>query len=321
MKIRNSKLETRRSKPETRILSPVSGFRFPISDFPYPFKSNYLDLNGLQYHYLDEGKGDPVLMVHGNPTWSFYFRNLIRALSPDFRTIVPDHMGCGLSEKPDAETYDYRLKTRVADLECLSEHLGLRKNITLILHDWGGMIGSIYALRHLESIRRIVIMNTAGFFPPGNKRLPLRLWLIRNVLPFAVPAVLGLNLFSRAAVHMASRRGLSREVRAGLTAPYNSPENRIATLKFVQDIPVNRKDPSYHLVRYADENLHKLANIPMLICWGKHDFVFDTEYLAEWQRRFPHARVHLFPDAGHYVLEDARDEVIARVRAFVGKDV
>jgi len=276
-----------------------------------------MDLDGLKYHYLDEGAGDPVVMLHGNPTWSFYFRNLVKAVSPQFRAIVPDHIGCGLSDKPDAQTYNYRLKSRADDLEHLLNHLDLKENITLIVHDWGGMIGMVYALRYPERIKRLVIMNTAGFFPPGDKGLPLRLWLVRNILPFAVPAVLGFNLFSRAALYMASRKGLSKDVRAGLTGPYNSWKNRIATLKFVQDIPVSKKDPSYSLVKNVDENLHKLSGIPMLICWGRHDFVFDSVFLAEWQRRFPHATVHEFSDAGHYVLEDAADEIIPLVRDFL----
>ncbi len=276
-----------------------------------------MDLDGLKYHYLDEGAGDPVVMIHGNPTWSFYFRNLVKAVSSQFRAIVPDHIGCGLSDKPDAQTYNYRLKSRADDLEHLLNHLDLKENITLIVHDWGGMIGMVYALRYPERIKRLVIMNTAGFFPPGDKGLPLRLWLVRNILPFAVPAVLGFNLFSRAALYMASRKGLSKDVRAGLTGPYNSWKNRIATLKFVQDIPVSKKDPSYSLVKNVDENLHKLSGIPMLICWGRHDFVFDSVFLAEWQRRFPHATVHEFSDAGHYVLEDAADEIIPLVRDFL----
>ncbi len=304
------KLKTQNSKQ-----NPFSACSLQLTASP-----NYLDLDGLKYHYVDEGTGDPVVMLHGNPTWSFYFRVLVKALSPQFRVIVPDHIGCGLSDKPGIEEYDYLLKSRVNDLErLLNDHLKLNGDITLIVHDWGGMIGMIYALRHLEQIGRIVIMNTAGFFPPGNKRLPLRLWLVRNILPFAVPAVLGLNLFARGALYMASHKGLSEEAKAGLIAPYNSWKNRIATLRFVQDIPVSKRDPSYGLVRYADENLHQLAHVPLLICWGMHDFVFDRAYLEEWQRRFPHAEVHLFPDAGHYVLEDVADEIIPLVKTFLGK--
>lgn len=290
----------------------ISGFRRL-----YPFRSRYMDLNGLRYHYLDEGAGDPIVMVHGNPTWSFYFRSLIKELSPQYRTIAVDHIGCGLSDKPDTTRYDYRLKSRVDDLEALIAPLDLKTGITLVLHDWGGMIGAAYALRHPEKIARLVILNTSGFLPPNKKRIPMRLWLVRNIKPFATIGVLGFNLFAFAALYMASYKGLSKDIKAGLTAPYNCWRNRIATLKFVQDIPLKKKDPSYSLVKSVDENLHKLADIPMLICWGEHDFVFDMSYLAEWKRRFPNARVHTFSDAGHYVLEDAQEKIVFLVKDFL----
>ena len=283
----------------------------------YPFKSHYIKINSLNYHFLDQGSGDPVVMLHGNPTWSFYFRNLIKGLSSQFRTIVPDHMGCGLSDKPDIDHYDYRLKSRVDDLENLLDTLGINQNITLVLHDWGGMIGMAYALRHPERIRRFVIMNTAAFLLPEGKALPVRLRLIRNIKPFAALAVLGFNIFARGALFMASYKGLAEDVKSGLIAPYNSWNNRIATLKFVQDIPVRKKDPSYRLAKHVDDNLHRLSHIPMLILWGEHDFVFDMDYLLQWRRRFPDAKVKTFKDAGHYVLEDAADRIVPMVKSFL----
>jgi len=285
----------------------------------YPFKSNYMDLNGLGYHYLDEGTGNPVIMLHGNPTWSFYYRSLIKKLSPDYRVIVPDHIGCGLSDKPNPKRYDYRLKSRVDDLDALSNHLNLNRKISLVVHDWGGMIGMAFALRHRKIIDRMVIMNTAAFLPPGNKNLPLSLWVVRNINPLASIAVLGFNLFSFGALFLASHKGLSSEVKAGLAAPYNSWKNRIATLKFVQDIPLGPKDPSFPLVKDVDNNLHKMKDIPMLICWGNRDFVFDNDYLEQWRRRFPKAIVHTFSNAGHYVLEDETDRICALVGDFFNK--
>lgn len=285
----------------------------------YPFTSHILDINGLKYHYLDEGRGEPIVMVHGNPTWSFYYRHLVKTLSPDYRTIVPDHIGCGLSDKPGLNRYDYRLASRVYDMEALVNYLQLDDKITLILHDWGGMIGMAYAVKHPEKISRLVIMNTAAFLPPKGKTIPLRLWIIRNIGWLAAPAVLGLNIFSIGALYMASHKGLSRAVKSGLKAPYNSWRNRMATLKFVQDIPLSAKDPSYALVRSVDSNLHRLAGIPMLICWGKRDFVFDDTYLEEWQRRFPDAHVHPLEDAGHYVIEDEPEIVVSLIKDFLKK--
>ncbi len=285
----------------------------------YPFQSHYLDRMGMKYHYLDEGQGDPIIMLHGNPTWSFYYRNLANGLSSRFRTIVPDHMGCGLSDKPDEKKYGFRLKDRVDDLEALLQHLEIKNKITLVLHDWGGMIGMAYAVRHPKQISRIILMNTAAFLPPGNKKIPFRLWMIRNIVPFAVPAVLGLNLFSFCATFMASHKRLSKDVKKGLTAPYNSWNNRIATLKFVQDIPLIEKDYSFKVVKHVDDNLSMFRQHPILICWGQHDFVFDKSYFEEWLRRLPNAESHLFQDAGHYVLEDVPDKVLAHVTDFLNR--
>ncbi|UCF93777.1 MAG: alpha/beta fold hydrolase [Desulfobacterales bacterium] len=283
----------------------------------YPFKSHYLDLNGHKYHYLDEGSGDPIVMLHGNPTWSFYFRELIKGLSTRFRTIAPDHMGCGLSDKPDPRIYAYRLQSRVADLEALLQFLELKAKLTLVLHDWGGIIGMACAAQHPERIRRLVVMNTAAFLPPDGKRIPLRLNLIRNIRPLAAMAVLGFNLFARGALHMASHKRLARDVKAGLIAPYSDWKNRMATLKFVQDIPLNPKDPSYAIVAAVDDKLQQFGHLPTLICWGAHDFVFDMDYLAEWQRRFPAAEVHCFADAAHYVMEDVPDKIVPLVADFL----
>src|SRR5579885_1237969 len=166
----------------------------------YPFTSRFFLLPGnLRYHYLDEGAGDPVVMLHGNPTWSFFYRDLVCGLRDRCRAIVPDHIGCGLSDKPDDRHYDYTLRRRVDDLEVLLEHLGLRGDLTLVLHDWGGMIGMAYASRHPERVRRLVVLNTAAFGLPAGKRLPGSLWLCRNT-PAGPLLVRGLGAFSRGAV-------------------------------------------------------------------------------------------------------------------------
>ncbi len=285
----------------------------------YPFESHYLSVKGIRYHYLDEGEGEPLIMIHGNPTWSFYYRVLVKGLSRQYRSIAPDHIGCGLSDKPDANTYDYRLKSRVDDLEMLVDHLKFEKKITLVLHDWGGIIGMALAVRRPESIGRIIILNTAAFFPPAGKRLPLCLRVIRDITAFSIPAVLGLNLFALGALFMAAKKRMPAAVKAGLIAPYNCWNNRIATLKFVQDIPVHPRDPSYTMVKQVDEKLKSLTGLPVLICWGEQDFVFDMDYLAEWRRRFPEAEVHTFSDAGHYVLEDVPDKIVPLVNEFLQK--
>jgi len=283
----------------------------------YPFQGHYLDLNGLRYHYLDEGQGEPIVMLHGNPTWSFYYRRLVLALRDSYRIIVPDHIGCGLSDKPDDTRYRYTLDQRARDLEALLDQLQINRDITLVLHDWGGMIGMVYATRHPERIRRLVILNTSGFHLPAAKRLPWSLWLCRNTA-LGAWLVRGPNLFCRMATRLCCRRRpMPRPLRQAYVAPYNSWANRIAVLRFVQDIPLRPGDSCYDLVSTVEAGLEQFRSVPMLICWGEKDFVFDGHFLAEWQRRFPQAEVHRIADAGHYVLEDAAEEIIPWIRRFL----
>ena len=283
----------------------------------YPFASHYLKIKGLDYHYLDEGNGQPLLMVHGNPTWSFYFRALVTAFANDHRVIVPDHIGCGLSDKPTAARYPFNLRRRVDDLAALMAHLDLDHPVTLVVHDWGGMIGLAWALENPECVGRIVVTNTAGFFPPRGKTLPKRLDIIRHGNVLMQSMVLGLNLFARAALYMAPRRPLRADVKAGLLAPYNTPRHRLATLKFVQDIPLNTDDPGGDLVAQVDRQLQNICSRPTLILWGAHDFVFDRDYFDEWCRRLPDVPALWFDDAGHYLLEDIPDRIIFHIRQFL----
>lgn len=300
-------------------MQTTSEKRVRMSSFDrlYPFKSNYLNIDGMRYHYLDEGRGEPLLMVHGNPTWSFYYRSLVNAFSDGYRAIVPDHIGCGLSDTPDEIKYNYRLKSRVDNLSYLIKSLKLDRPVTLIVHDWGGMIGLAWALDHMEQVGRIIVMNTAGFFPPKGKAIPLRLKLIRSGSALMRHAVLRLNLFARAALYMAPRRPLPAEVKAGLIAPYNSPHNRLATLKFVLDIPLSPEDPSGSIVARVDHHLERIFCRPSLILWGAHDFVFDRDYFQEWRRRLPWVKTHWFDDAGHYLLEDIPGKIISHIKEFL----
>ena len=285
----------------------------------YPFKSHWLKAPGFFYNYLDEGQGDPVVAVHGNPTWSFYYREIVKALSPSCRVIVPDHVGCGLSSRPTDEAFAYTVESHVNNLEALLDHLGLDRNITLIVHDWGGMIGMACAARRPERISRIVILNTWAFVIPPEKALPWQISFIRHSPVIPDLLVRGFNAFSYLATFLGVEKEMPAEVRAGLTAPYNNWENRIATLRFVQDIPVYPEDRSYPLVKWTDEHLQLLSHIPMMICWGMKDFVFDEVALNEWRRRFPEAEVHTFPQGGHYILEDEGEAIVPLIQAFLKK--
>jgi len=282
----------------------------------YPFISSYLKLNGISLHYLDEGKGDPIIMLHGNPTWSFFYRNLVLGLRANCRTIAPDHIGCGMSDKPDERHYEYALQRRVKDLECLIDYLKLDRRITLVMHDWGGMIGMAYAVRHSDRIGRLVLLNTAAFHLPAAKTLPPSLWLCRNT-PLNDFLIRRSGLFCRLVTRWGCCHPMSEQVRDGYLSPHRNSENRIAHLRFVQDIPLQPGDNSYSLVSEVQERLVTFRQTPTLILWGEKDFVFDHHFLAVWTKLLPDAEVHRFPDAGHLVLEDKGEEILPIIQRFL----
>lgn len=278
----------------------------------YPFASRYLDFDGVKYHYIDEGHGEPLLCVHGNPTWSFAWRNIIKALSSEYRVIAIDHVGCGFSDKPP--DYPYRLEQHVRNLSRFVTELNLR-DITLLAHDWGGAIGLGTAEELRDRFSRFALFNTAAF---RSQRIPL--WISVCRIPiFGAVAVRGLNLFAKAALRMAvtHHERMVPVVRAGYLAPYDSWAHRVAVLRFVQDIPLSPAHPSYATLTAIEERLALFKDAPMLFLWGEQDWCFTTEFLAEFQWRFPHAETLSFPDAGHYVFEDAIERIILRLREFL----
>lgn len=280
----------------------------PFDRSLYPFESRWFEHNhGLRQHYLDEGPRDaPVLlMVHGNPSWSFYWRDLVRRYRKHYRCIVPDHIGCGLSDKPDDSQYRYTLKQRIEDLSALLDGLAIDQPVTLLLHDWGGAIGMGWAVEHAEQVARIVLFNTAAFNIPEDKRLPATLGLVRNSR-LGSWLVRRLNAFAAGAAWIGFRQPVAPAVRRGMTAPYDSPAHRIATLRFVQDIALGPQDPAWPVLEHIHNQLHRFAETPVLIGWGLKDFVFDETILNHWRRIWPQARVHAWEDCGHYVVEDAR---------------
>jgi haloalkane dehalogenase len=282
----------------------------------FPFESHYLEVDGHRYHYLDEGRGCPVVAVHGNPTWSFYYRDLVLQLRGEHRVVVPDHIGCGLSDKPGDESYPYTLSRRIDDFSALMEHLDL-EDLTLVVHDWGGMIGLAWAVRNPAKVRRLVILNTAAFHLPSSKRFPWQLWLVRDT-PLGSLMVRGLNAFSRGASHVAcTRKRLSKEVRDAYCAPYDSWSDRISNLRFVQDIPLRPQDRGYDIVAETHQGLQAFSDRPVLMCWGDKDFVFDHHFLEVWRGIFPQAEVHRYSDCGHYILEDASEEILPLVQRFI----
>jgi haloalkane dehalogenase len=270
----------------------------------YPFASHWLATPAGRLHYVDEGPRDAaaaVICVHGNPTWSFLYRDLIKLLSPHFRVLAPDHLGCGLSDKP--QDYPYRLADHIENLARLVATLP-QTTVHFVVHDWGGPIGLGVALRMLERVGKVVILNTAAF--PGP--CPARIRVCR--LPLLGPLLVrGLNGFAGPATWMAVARPLLPAVKRGYLWPYRSWHDRVAVLRFVQDIPLTPDHPSRATLQAIEMGLEKLRDKPVLLGWGMRDFCFTPAYLADWKRRLPRATVREFPAAGHYVLEDAGPEL------------
>jgi cis-3-alkyl-4-acyloxetan-2-one decarboxylase len=282
----------------------------------YPFASHEIRLGGRRYHYLDEGDGPVLLMVHGNPTWSFYWRELVKAFRPRYRVIVPDHLGCGLSDKPRWPTYSFRLADRIADLGQLIDHLGLER-ITLVAHDWGGAIGMGAAAAAPQRFARLVLLNTGAF---RSRECPWRIRICRTPLLGRV-AVQGLNLFARAALRMAigKRERMTPAVRAGLLAPYDSWQHREAVFRFVKDIPLSPRHPSHATLSDVEAGLAKFRNHPVCLIWGMKDWCFTPRFLDRFLDFFPQAEAHRLDDAGHYVVEDAYERIVPLMEQFFEK--
>lgn len=285
----------------------------------YPFDRNYHELSSSHcMHFVDDGRVEhpPVVMVHGNPTWSFYYRALIRGLCDDHRCLAPDHIGMGLSDRPDDRAYDYTLASRVRDLGDWLDAVEPKRPVDLVVHDWGGAIGMSWACAHPDRVRRIVLLNTWAFTIPEHMRLPRALKFARS-RPGAW-LIKGFNAFSALAVRMATERRLDPAVARGLVAPYRgAPSRRRATLRFVQDIPLGPDDPAWPVLAETEQRLSRLKEKPTLVCWGGKDFVFDDRVLERWRELLPGARVEYIESAGHYVLEDAPEQIVESVRAFL----
>lgn len=298
-----------------------------VLQFPdYPFTPQRIEVRpGIFMSHLDEGPqgGEVMVMLHGNPSWSYHWRHLVLGLRDRYRCIVPDHVGMGLSDKPgdgadSKPRYRYTLASRVEDLGALLDRLGVAGPVTLVVHDWGGMIGFGWALKHAARVRRLVILNTAAFPMPAGKVLPWQLRLCRDTR-LGGWLVQGFNAFAAGAARVGVARAMPRAVRRAYVAPYDAWANRIATLRFVQDIPLTPGDAAWPLVEEAGRRLPEFADRPALLGWGLRDFVFDRVCLDVFRGALPRAEVHAYEDAGHYVLEDRADVLVPSIRSFLDR--
>lgn len=264
----------------------------------YPFEGEYLETPSGRLHYLDEGpKEAPVLLcVHGNPSWSVLYRDVVRSFRGRMRVIVPDHMGCGLSDQP--ADFGYRLEDHIDNLERLIEELDLQ-DVSLLVHDWGGPIGVGALLRHPERFKRVAITNTCLY--PAT-RIPWRIDVCRGGL--GAMAVEEWNLFAKAAARMAVATPMSARMRKLYVAPYEKPRSARATARFVQDIPMDAEHESFAALSELGAALPRLHQFPTLLLWGMQDWCFTPEYLKEMSQRMPWAEKVELANASHYLFED-----------------
>lgn len=280
----------------------------------YPFHNHYIKLkSGHKMHYLDEGQGEPLIMVHGNPTWSFFYRDLVKEFSKSYRVIVPDHIGCGLSDKP--QDYDYTLKSHIENLDELVGFLHLGKdnsNLNMIVHDWGGAIGFGMAKKHASQMKKTVILNTAAY---RSEHIPFSINTCR--IPILGDQVIRrFNGFAKAAIYMAVEKRMPKDVEEGFLHPYNNYANRIATSRFVQDIPLNDKHISYQTLADVEAGLPTISGEKMIL-WGEKDFCFNMKFFKRWTEIYPDAKKVVLPYAGHYLLEDAKVASMEALKGFL----
>ena len=259
----------------------------------YPFADHFYDLPAGRMHYVDEGSGPPVVLVHGTPTWSFLYRHLIKCLSADHRCVAPDHLGFGLSDKPPG--WSYRPQEQAANLRSFIEGLGL-KDITLVVHDFGGPIGLAYALDCPQNVRRLVVFNTWLWGTRDDPHFAMAGKMLDNAFGRFLYLRLGFSV--RVMVPLGGRSPLPRDVQRQYLAPLATPADRAATWACAQAI-VGESDWYESLW----QRRAAIQDKPALILWGMRDGAFRPQELARWESLFSAAQVVRYPQAGHLVQE------------------
>ncbi len=271
----------------------------------YPFSPHYFETGAGKMHYIDEGTGAPIVFVHGNPAWSFEFRNMIKRLSKTNRCIAIDHLGFGLSDKPP--DWSYLPSAHADNLEKLLESLDL-KDITIMGQDWGGPIGLSYALKHPDKVRALVISNTwlwsvknDLYYQAFSKGMggPVGRWLIKNH-----------NFFARVVMKMAygDKKKLTQKIHSQYLSPLAKPAERKGCWVFPKQIV-----DSWEWLDSLWAKRSTLADKKILLAWGMKDIAFRENELRHWKEAFPNASVVRYADAGHYAAEEKPDELCGEI--------
>ena len=272
----------------------------------FPYRSRFFQVGKNHLHYVDEGQGPVLLLMHACPVWSFSFREVIREFSPQYRVVALDQMGFGLSDKP--ADFDYRLEMHADLLEMFVHGLGLT-DITLVMHGRGSTIGMAYAVRNPDNIRAFVTLNAMGF---TGFFLPWRLQVCR--IPWlGAKIVLGLDLLTR------EFRRYPEAVRLAYSLPFPDRESKISLVRFIEDIPCVPEDDSAQSMLEVETSLWMLREKPAAIIWAKKDWLYTKRSFRAWIKYFPEAEVHWIENAGRYIQEDAPDELLTILRDFLGR--
>ncbi len=284
-------------------------------DGTFPFKPNFKEINGFQMHYVDEGKGEPVVCVHGEPTWGYLYRKFIRPLSKSNRVVVPDHMGFGKSDTPQDKPYT--LAQHIDNFTKLLLELDLR-DVTLVFQDYGGPISFGFATTHPDMVKRLVIMNTGvGILPAGAKT-----WISDMEEKGIYEDVMGdmarfiPRMFASTLVHGTTDEPMIR----AYTAPFPDRASCIGAIAFPRDIPVGNDHPSADTMRSIQKKLSLLSDKAKIIIWGTQDPIFPKRMLDWWKKVYPGTESHELPEAGHFLQEDAPEKIVAIITDFLRKN-
>ena len=278
-----------------------------------PWTSNYFEYKpGLKIHYFDVGPKDKecLLLVHGNPTWSFYFRSLISKFSGSYRVIAADFLGMGLSSKcPDNS---WRASDRAQELEALLNHLGIQK-FSIVMHDWGGPIGTRVAINRIKDLQRVVYLNTT--LTETESLPPFIKLAAKSILSRLITSTT--TQFLQFTTRFGTSKKLSKAIKSAYFLPFPTIAARKAICDFVQDIPFSPEHPTYKDLADLAKELPLLKKVPILILWGLKDPVFHRGMFRRVASHFPHAKVKEYTDASHLILEDKPVEVAEEIENFL----
>lgn len=289
-------------------MKPIPGF---------PFRSRFHSADGVRLAYVDQGKGEPIVLLHGNPTWGYLYRKFIPPLAKKNRVIVPDHMGFGRSDKP-LDPSLYRLARHIQNLESLLLALDV-KNATLVMQDWGGPIGLGFAVRHPNRIKRLVILNTWTWVIPEGTRIHPLLEQFRSP-GLGEALVQGLNLFVEGFLPagIAKKERVTAALMRAYRAPFPDWNSRVGILAFPRDIVVGGDHPSAPAMSGISQKLPTLA-VPVLLIWAMRDPAFPRGMIRVWQKIYPHAETHTLDHAGHYLQEDEPEAIVGLIQNFLAR--